>query len=206
MLAEVGRGRVLVVPGGGQFAESVRETQRYWRFDDLTAHNMAVLGMAQTAHMLHALEPRLVLAADEADIRRVLHAGQAALWMPLPVLRDAPDLLTSWEVTADSLALWLALRSNAEALVVVKSGSVPSQLTLAQLTARGTVDARFADWARDAPFPIEVVECTDMDRVRDGLLGGPSFLQPDLPRAFQAARTRRGANAGARSRRKNPPA
>lgn len=205
MLAEVGGGRVLVVPGGARFADAVRESQSHWDFDDLTAHNMAVLAMAQTAHLLHALEPRLAFATDEAEIRRVLHAGQAALWMPFTLLRDAPDLLTSWDVTSDSLALWLALRQNAEALVVVKACDVPSELTLAQLTALGTVDARFADWAKDAPFPIEVMACSDIERLRDGLLGGPSFLQPALPQAFQAARTRRGA-AGARTRRKTPPA
>lgn len=205
MLAEVGGGRVLVVPGGARFADAVREAQAHWQFDDLAAHNMAVLAMAQTAHLLHALEPRLVFASDEADIRRVLHAGQAALWMPLTLLRDAPDLLTSWDVTADSLALWLALRQNAEALVVVKACEVPSELTLAQLTAIGTIDARFAEWAKDAPFPIEVIPSADIDRVRDGLLGGPSFLQADLTRAFQAARTRRHAT-GARTRRKTPPA
>jgi hypothetical protein len=183
----------------------VREAQSHWQFDDLAAHNMAVLAMAQTAHLLHALEPRLAFASDESDIRRVLHSGQAALWMPLALLRDAPDLLTSWDVTSDSLALWLALRQNAEALVVVKACEVPSELTLAQLTALGTVDARFAEWAKDAPFPIEVIPSRDIDRLRDALLGGPSFLQPDLTRAFQAARTRRSAT-GSRTRRKTPPA
>src|SRR5215470_5409653 len=93
MLAEVGGGRVLVVPGGAAFADAVRAAQSHWRFDDLTAHNMAVLAMAQTAHLFHALEPRLVLVSDEAEIRRALHAGQTALWMPLMLLRDAPDML-----------------------------------------------------------------------------------------------------------------
>src|SRR3954447_16335852 len=114
MLAELGGGRVTVVPGGGPFADAARASQAHWRFADLAAHNMAVLAMAQTAHLFHALEPRLVLVADEDEIRKALRAGQVALWLPLALLRDAPDLLTSWEVTSDSLALWLARRQNAE--------------------------------------------------------------------------------------------
>src|SRR5882762_7098008 len=94
MLAELGGGRVLVVPGGAAFADAVRTAQAQWHFDDLAAHNMAVLAMAQTAHLFHALEPRLVLVTDEEEIRRALRAGQVALWMPLTLLRDAPDLLT----------------------------------------------------------------------------------------------------------------
>jgi len=204
MLAEVGGGRVLVVPGGAAFADAVRSAQQQWHFDDLTAHNMAVLAMAQTAHLLHALEPRLVLVSDEAEILRALHAGQTALWMPpLMLLRDAPDMLTSWEVTSDSLALWLARRENAERLVVVKACTVPADLTLADLTEHGTVDARFAQWASEAPFPIEVVECDEINRVRAGLLG-PSFAEPGLASVLQAAKQGRRVGGGAtvRSRRK----
>jgi len=196
MLAEVGGGRVLVVPGGAAFADAVRVSQAHWHFDDLAAHNMAILAMAQTAHLFHALEPRLQLAGDEEAIRKSLRAGQVALWMPLAMMRDAPDMLTSWEVTSDSLALWLARRQNAERLVVVKACQVQPDLTLAELTRRGTVDGRFDQWASDAPFPIAVVDCDSIDRVRDALLGDATLGAPPV-----AARVRR-TSAAARPRRK----
>lgn len=172
VLAEFGGGRVTVVPGGAEFSEAVREVQRRWDFDDLAAHNMATLAMVQTALMLHALEPRLVLAAQDAEIRQTLHAGRPALWMPYTALRDAPDTLTSWEVTGDSLALWLARRLNAERLVVVKSCAVPPGQSLAQLSAAGVVDKRFPSWAVDAPFPIEVLPREALAPLRDALIGG----------------------------------
>ena len=172
MLAEYGGGRVTVVPGGAEFSETVREVQQRWRFDDLAAHNMATLAMVQTALMLHSLEPRLVLAAQDAEIRSAMHAGRPALWMPYTALRDAPDTLTSWEVTGDSLALWLARRLNAERLVVVKSCAVPTDHSLAQLSAAGVVDKRFPLWAVDAPFPIEVVPRDALGPLRDALVGG----------------------------------
>ena len=205
MLAELGRGRVVVVPGGAAFADAVRAAQSHWGFDDLTAHNMAVLAMAQTAHMLHALEPRLVLVADEDAILRAQHAGQAVLWMPLSLLRDAPDIITSWEVTSDSLALWLARRLNAERLVVVKACEVKRPHTLQELSAMGLVDRRFDQWASEAAFPIEVVECDDLDRVRDSLIGGSSHAVPGLvlPTTGKSASRRRDPG-GSRSRRKPP--
>lgn len=199
MLAELGGGRVTIVPGGGVFADTVRASQRHWHFPDLPAHNMAVLAMAQTAHLLHALEPRLMLAADEAGIRRALHAGQPALWLPLMLLRDAPDLLTNWEVTSDSLALWLARLLNAERLVVVKSCPVAPGSTIAQLGAQGVLDARFEAWSLEAPFPIEVVDCDALEHVRDALLGG-SFTPPlALARVIAS---RGGGQRGGRTRRK----
>ena len=178
MMAELGGGRVAIVPGGGMFADAVRASQRHWHFDDLSAHNMAVLAMTQTAHLFHALEPRLPLVADEAGIRRILHAGQPALWQPFMLLRNAPDPLTTWEVTSDSLALWLARTLSAERLVVVKACSVPAGSTLAELGARGVLDTRFDPWSRDAPFPIEVVDADSMDFVRNALLGDTSMAPP----------------------------
>jgi hypothetical protein len=203
MLAELGGGRVTVVPGGGAFADAVRVSQRYWRFADLPAHNMAVLGMAQTAHLFHALEPRLALAADEEAIRRTLHSGQPALWVPMMLLRDAPDLLTSWDVTSDSLALWLARLLNAERLVVVKACKVPPASSLAQLGADGVVDLRFGAWARDAPFPIEVVEADAVESVRDALLGRIPVVPP-LPAPVVVA-SGAGRQRSPRPRRKPAP-
>ena len=172
MLAELGGGRVVVVPGGAAFADAVRASQAHWHFDDLAAHNMAVLAMGQTALMIQALEPRLTLATQDEQIRRALHAGRAAVWMPLSVLRDAPDALTSWDVTADSLALWLANRLNAERLVIVKSCVVNPQHGIAELSASGVLDVRFAEWARTADFPIDVVQRDGVAQVREALLGG----------------------------------
>ena len=172
MLAEVGGGRVAIVPGGAAFADSVRQAQGHWRFDDLAAHNMAVLAMGQSALMLHALEPRLMLATQDDQIRSTLHAGRAALWMPLTLLRDAPDALTTWDVTSDSLALWLARRLHAERLVVVKSCTLDPAASIADLGAAGVLDARFAEWAIGADFPIDVVQRDAVGRVREDLLGG----------------------------------
>ncbi|WP_255428031.1 amino acid kinase family protein [Ramlibacter cellulosilyticus] len=203
MLAELGGGRVTVVPGGGRFADAVRASQRHWGFADLPAHNMAVLAMAQTAHLFHALEPRLALAADEAGIRRTLHAGQPALWLPTMLLRDAPDLLTTWEVTSDSLALWLARLLNAERLVLVKACAVAPGSSLAELEAAGVVDARFEAWSQEAPFPIEVVACDALEGVRDALLGETAGSLPLALAAAAALRTR--GQRGVRVRRKRAP-
>lgn len=170
MAAEVGGGRVVVVPGGGRFADAAREAQAHWAFDDLAAHNMAVLAMAQTALMLQAIEPRLVPARHDAAIRQAVRAGRSPVWLPLELLRQAPDELTSWEVTSDSLALWLARRLHAERLVVVKACAVEPSRTLAELGAAGVLDARFADWAREAAFPIEVVDCGRIGQVRARLM------------------------------------
>ncbi|MDE2396898.1 MAG: aspartate kinase, partial [Burkholderiales bacterium] len=66
LFAELGGGRVTLVCGGGAYAEEVRRAQRRWGFDDLAAHNMAVLAMMQSAYQAQGIEPRLQLATSQA--------------------------------------------------------------------------------------------------------------------------------------------
>ncbi|MGE0671827.1 MAG: aspartate kinase [Methylibium sp.] len=178
LLAELGGGRVIVVPGGGAFADQVRDAQSHWQFDDLVAHNMAVLGMAQTALMLQGLCPALQAAAGEQPLRRVLKGGQTALWLPLDLLRSRPDELTNWGVSADSLALWLAQRLHAERLVVVKSCAIDARRSLAQLGEAGVLDAEFAQRARHAAFPIDLLHKGELARARALLLDESLSCRP----------------------------
>lgn len=171
LLAEHGGGRVIVVPGGGVFADEVRAAQRQWRFDDRVAHNMAVLAMAQTAMLMQGLNPALQPALNEQQIRQTLRRLRPALWVPLELLRQTPDELTNWDVTADSLAVWLAKRLNAERLIVVKSCEVPEGSDedghdWPALAEAGIVDRSFAGFALGAPFPIGLVNKGELERMR----------------------------------------
>lgn len=170
-LASLGGGRVALVAGGGGFADVARQVQAQWQIDDLAAHNMAVLAMAQSGLLLQALEPRLAAAASEADIRAALRRGQAVIWMPFSMLRDVADDITNWEVTADSLALHLARRLNAERLLLVKACSVDAAHSLARQSELGIVDKRFARWAQDADCSIDIVSVDALPAVRERLMG-----------------------------------
>lgn len=171
LIVSLGGGRVAVVPGGGAFADGVRRAQAQWRIDDLSAHNMAVLAMAQTAHLLRALRPALPLAHSATEIRALLRRGQPALWLPLEAMREQPDPTTQWGTTSDSLALGLARRLNAERLVLVKRCRVPAGSGAPDWAASGVVDADFPALAAEAPFPIDLVHEDDHPRLRALLLG-----------------------------------
>jgi 5-(aminomethyl)-3-furanmethanol phosphate kinase len=172
LVAQLGGGRVTLVCGGGSFADEVRRTQEHWQFDDLPAHNMAVLAMAQSAWLAHGLDPRLPVVRNHADLRRVLHSGQAAIWLPMDWLLDEPDAHANWDNTSDSIALDLARELNAERMVLVKSCPIDPLASLADLGAAGIVDRRFVDLAQGAGFPIDVLQRTEIERARALLLGG----------------------------------
>ncbi|MDT7838289.1 amino acid kinase family protein [Aquabacterium sp. OR-4] len=172
LLVRLGGGRVAVVCGGARFADEVRRVQAHWQFNDLAAHNMAVLAMAQVAYQLHALNPGLRLAASQREIRQVLQKGQTALWLPFEMQRDQPDRMTNWDNTADSMALELACGLNAERLVLVKSCLVDHRCSLGQLGEAGVVDGHFAQLSETAAFPIEILHKHELAQMRALLLGG----------------------------------
>jgi 5-(aminomethyl)-3-furanmethanol phosphate kinase len=171
LLARLGGGRVTVVRGGGAFADSVRRAQAHWRVDALSAYNMVVLAMAQSAYLAQGLNPALHLATSADDIRRVLHSGHTALWLPYECVRDYVDPAGSLAAAADILALDLARRLNAERLVLVKPCEIDPAASLADLVALGVLDRRFANAARGAAFPIDIVDKGDLARMRALLIG-----------------------------------
>ena len=176
LLVQCGGGRVTVVCGGGAFADEVRRAQTHWQFDDLSAHNMAVLAMAQTAYLMHGLNPALQIARSKSDIRRVLHHGKTALWLPYELQREQADANTTWDTTSDSIALDLARRLNAERLIVVKSCAIDAAASLAQLAREGTLDARFTALAGGAAFPIDIVHHSELPRIRALLIGETRYI------------------------------
>ena len=140
ILADTGA-PLVVVPGGGRFADAVRDIQPQIGLSDLAAHHMAILAMEQTAIALADIEPRLVLCADPVAINHAHAQGRAALWQPALMTFEAPDLPASWDVTSDSLAAWLAIAIDAEQLTLIKSASVTSAPE--HWMTEGLVDAYF---------------------------------------------------------------
>jgi len=150
-----GKGRAVVVPGGGVFADAVRAAQQRERFSDRAAHRMAVLAMEQYACLLLDRAPALVPCAAIAEMRKALAAGGVALWLPFAMVSGDPAIAESWDVTSDSLTAWLAAQLEAAALVLVKSAPVPrTAATPEMLAADGLVDAAFPGFAAAARCPV----------------------------------------------------
>lgn len=173
-LATMGGGRVIIVPGGGPFADLVRDAQHHWEFDDEAAHRMALYAMQQNGLLLAALCPALMPVETESDMRAVLSRGRTALWLPLAMTLNNVLLEASWNVTADSISAWLARHLNAERLVLVKSCHLPSApFDARSLASAGIVDRAFPDFTQGACFDTVLLEKTQLDKLKEMLLGAP---------------------------------
>lgn len=121
VLAASAAGRsLLVVPGGGPFADTVRERCRELQIDADAAHWMAILGMDQYAYALASHIPGARLVEREQEIAGALAVGRIPVLAPYRWIRDIDPLPHSWDVTSDSIAAWLAGSVGAARLILVK--------------------------------------------------------------------------------------
>ncbi len=107
---------LVVVPGGGSFADEVRRADRRFALGDSAAHWMAILAMDQYAYLLARLAPGAALVRS----RRELAPGRLNVLAPSAWLRRADPLSHSWDVTSDSIAAWIAHALRVRRLMLVK--------------------------------------------------------------------------------------
>jgi probable H4MPT-linked C1 transfer pathway protein len=143
--------RVLVVPGGGPFADAVREADRRLAIGADEAHWLAIHAMDQHARLLASRIPHAVVVDGPSDIDIAFAADRLPVLAPSAWLRANDPLPHSWDVTSDSIAAWVAGCVGARALALVKAevagdGSVDSCVD-------GYVDPYFA---RAVPLGVDV--------------------------------------------------
>ncbi|MFC3693941.1 aspartate kinase [Chenggangzhangella methanolivorans] len=155
ILSAAARAGVVLVPGGGPFADGVRTEQRRLVYGDRAAHAMACLAMEQTAWALNDLGPDFVACSDQPAFAAARAAGRPAIWLPSAMAIEAP-LPASWDVTSDSLALWLAIELRADRLILLKAAAA-AEGGLEAWAAAGTVDPVFAPLAEEFSGEIALV-------------------------------------------------
>jgi aspartokinase-like uncharacterized kinase len=144
---------IVVVPGGGPFADGVREFDRRVGVPAKVAHWMAILAMDQYAHVLADRIPGAVLVEEPGCIREALGSAGVVVLAPSRWMRSADVLPHTWDVTSDSIAAFVAGALDARRLILIKPSSAPADL----------VDPYFST-TLPAGMPYSIVGC---DRIEE---------------------------------------
>lgn len=170
VLTRYGDGKIVIVPGGGIFADAVRESQKLSNSSDAVAHKMAVMAMDQYAVLMTGLNPALVTAESELEIAERGWQHRTVVWMPSKMVCADETIPATWQVTSDSLAAWLASRLNAQQLILVKSQRPKlEQISLERLIKDGMVDEHFGDFSAGQNFRTWIVGKQDHMVFNDGI-------------------------------------
>ncbi len=110
--------RVLIVPGGGKFADVVREFDAAFKLSNEIADRMAILAMDQFGLFLSHLTPNSFVCYT---LNRAKGLSRIALPIFLPsryMFREDP-LEHSWDITSDSIAAHVAGELGADKLILL---------------------------------------------------------------------------------------
>jgi aspartokinase-like uncharacterized kinase len=128
-VAEAGRRfSIVVVPGGGPFADTVRVFDRAHRISSDAAHWMALLAMDQYAHVLLERIEGAVLVEQAGAVAAVVDPAGVAVLAPSRWMRAADVLPHTWDATSDSVAAFVAGALDADQLVLVKPATVGKEV------------------------------------------------------------------------------
>ncbi|MEO1979157.1 MAG: hypothetical protein ABGZ24_01410 [Fuerstiella sp.] len=164
----------VVVAGGGDAADLVRNWAERFELADSAAHDLALKAMALNGELLSHLGDRFALVngpwdgGDSCPPQRIGVLNPLSAIVSLEAnLPRAQHLPKSWDVTSDSIAAWFADCWNAERLYLLKSIDLPSELFHSQpdsddarqqrasfanrLAQHGFVDRAFARFASTVP-------------------------------------------------------
>ncbi|MCL4436241.1 MAG: hypothetical protein M1503_10680 [Thaumarchaeota archaeon] len=113
---------LLIVPGGGPFADAVRKIYSEMKLPEATAHRMAVSAMDQYGILLQSILGDSSQAIEYfSEAKACFEEGQIAVLLASQVMRADRSLPKTWDVTSDSIAAYVARKVDAEMLVLVKS-------------------------------------------------------------------------------------
>jgi aspartokinase-like uncharacterized kinase len=164
---------LVVVPGGGPFADTVRREQMRCGFSDATAHRMAILAMHQMAELTFEMQPGLVPAETIAEMRDAWKAGKVPVWLPLRLAGREPTIPRDWSITSDGLAAWLAVRLGPADVALVKSCPA-GEATPAELARSGVVDPFYARMVEAEGLVSSVIGAGEVGKLDQLLSGTPA--------------------------------
>ena len=168
IIAKHGDGKVVIVPGGGLFADAVREAQQVSHVSDIVAHELALLAMDQFGLLLAGMNPALATARSELEIAERGWQHRGIIWLPSAMVLADSSIPQNWQVTSDSLSAWLAAKLGATELVLVKSVAFAANAGMQSLISDEVLDAQFAAFSASADMNIWLLHKADHTALAQG--------------------------------------
>ena len=159
--------RILIVPGGSIFADTVRKVNT----SQEAGHWMAVLAMEQYGYFLgNGTGAKLV---DNLNLE-----DGVSILLPYNLLKKNDELPHTWDVTSDTIAAWAALQLKARFIKATDvdgiyiNGVLEKELKASQLVGKETcVDAELPHFLMRHKMNCEIINGNRPGRLAGALRG-----------------------------------
>lgn len=110
--------KILVVPGGGRFADAVRDFDKNLGLSNTVAHKMGILAMDQFGLFLSDVTSSSFVAYSLEEVKNS-PSGRLPIFLPSRFMFRKDPLEHSWDVTSDSIAAYIAGMVHSDKLILV---------------------------------------------------------------------------------------
>ena len=135
--------KFVIVPGGGIFADSVREASKF-NISEETGHFLALKATEIFGHLIKSMNSNLHLTANLNDFK------EKNLWMPSNKLKKENEFEKNWDSTSDSVASWLYSNTASSGLILIKSLSLglKNKYKIKELQKKNILDRNFVKYLK----------------------------------------------------------
>ena len=176
-----------IIPGGGLFAEFVRETREKYSLDDEQAHWMAIQAMEQHASLLLKFIPNSYLHDFTKDFA-TLPFENLPIFRVMKYMRTESGLEKTWNSTSDAIATEIALKIKAEKLVFLKDvdGVIVKDKLVKKITIQELLELKTSPLDNNTPkilqrknIKVYIINGLIHDRI-ENLLEGKEFIGTEI--------------------------
>ncbi len=110
---------LIVVPGGGEFADVARKLDKTFSLSPKASHKMAILGMDQYGLLLADLISDSFVVDSLEFANAFLGSGKLPILLPSKFVSNDDLLENSWDVTSDSIAVHIAKKLSSRKVLLI---------------------------------------------------------------------------------------
>ena len=165
--------QLVIVPGGGPFADAIRTIANHEGVSDDAAHWMAVLAMHQYGLFLADDYPVVPLIEQLEDVPA---AGPLCIILPFNILKADDALPHTWAVTSDTIAAFIASKLGERSFIKLtdvdgmldENGTMIERIQALELIEtgyRGCIDAALPRYLAQHHMSCVIVNGTVPERI-----------------------------------------
>ena len=146
------KGKIIIVAGGGCFADSVRFAFKKTKMSEKLANTLALKSTEIFCSYLKDINKKLYLTTDKRFKDNSLN-----VWLPSVILSNEKSFKRNWDSTSDSVAAWLSDNIKADGLVFIKSLKKFEKINkLADLQKKNIIDKNTSTYLKSFKGEIKI--------------------------------------------------
>lgn len=145
-------GKIVIVAGGGCFADAVRFAFKKTKMTEKLANTLALKSTEIFCSYLKDINKKIYLTTNRRFRENLLN-----VWLPSSILSNEKSFKKNWNSTSDSVAAWLSTNIKADGLVFIKSLKKTKKINkLGDLQKKNIIDKNTSTYLKSFKGEIKI--------------------------------------------------